>query len=142
MTDDASKRASTYPPRLQGQPSEWALLKRHASEDCFGVQICAAYPDMAARCVQLLDDCCSVDFIDINCGCPIDLVRSTGDILHRIHASGTCHCECYTCHMEQHACAEFGEPALCTALTTWTFLSQEVCHVLALLPQLCTYHSL
>lgn len=55
--------------RAQGQASEWALLKRHASEDCFGVQICTAHPDQAARCVELLDDHCSLDFIDINMGC-------------------------------------------------------------------------
>lgn len=60
---------------VQGQQSEWALLKRHPSEDIFGVQICGAHPDSVARCVQLLEDNIEADFIDINMGCPIDLVR-------------------------------------------------------------------
>ena len=29
---------------LAGQASEWALLKRHASEDVFGVQLCSSRP--------------------------------------------------------------------------------------------------
>eukprot|EP00892_Ulva_mutabilis_P000643 jgi/Ulvmu1/1057/UM105_0015.1 len=63
---------------LQGQQSEWALLKRHPSEDVFGVQICGAHPDSVARCVQLLDDNIDADFIDINMGCPIDLICNKG----------------------------------------------------------------
>lgn len=63
---------------LQGQASEWALLRRHSSEDLFGVQICAAYPDMVARAVELIEQECTVDFIDINMGCPIDIVVSKG----------------------------------------------------------------
>ncbi|XP_065002675.1 tRNA-dihydrouridine(47) synthase [NAD(P)(+)]-like [Musa acuminata AAA Group] len=59
---------------LQGQASEWALLRRHSSEDIFGVQICGAYPDTVARTVELIDRECEVDFIDINMGCPIDIV--------------------------------------------------------------------
>ncbi|CAK9142098.1 unnamed protein product [Ilex paraguariensis] len=63
---------------LQGQASEWALLRRHSSEDLFGVQICGAFPDTVARAVELIDQECTVDFIDINMGCPIDVVVNKG----------------------------------------------------------------
>lgn len=63
---------------LQGQASEWALLRRHSSEDLFGVQICGAYPDTVARTVELIEQHCTVDFIDINMGCPIDIVVNKG----------------------------------------------------------------
>lgn len=45
---------------------------------CLGVQICGAYPDTVARAVELVDNECSVDFIDINMGCPIDIVVNKG----------------------------------------------------------------
>ncbi|KAL6517390.1 hypothetical protein OROMI_033091 [Orobanche minor] len=61
-----------------GQASEWALLRRHSSEDLFGVQICDAYPDTVARTVELIEQHCTVDFIDINMGCPIDIVVNKG----------------------------------------------------------------
>lgn len=63
---------------VQGQASEWALLRRHSSEDFFGVQICGAFPDTVARTVELIDDNCTLDFIDINMGCPIDIVVNKG----------------------------------------------------------------
>ncbi|XP_039122534.1 tRNA-dihydrouridine(47) synthase [NAD(P)(+)]-like [Dioscorea cayenensis subsp. rotundata] len=63
---------------LQGQASEWALLRRHSSEEIFGVQICGSYPDTVARTVELIDRECAVDFIDINMGCPIDIVVNKG----------------------------------------------------------------
>lgn len=62
----------------QGHASEWALFRRHSSEDLFGVQICGAYPDTVSHAVELIDRECSVDFIDINMGCPIDLVVNKG----------------------------------------------------------------
>jgi tRNA-dihydrouridine synthase 3 len=63
---------------LSGQPSEWALLKRHPDEDIFGVQICAAYPDMYTRAAEVIEETMTIDFMDMNLGCPLDLVCSKG----------------------------------------------------------------
>ncbi|CAL1298144.1 unnamed protein product [Larinioides sclopetarius] len=59
---------------LQGQQSEWALLKRHHSEDIFGIQLCGSHPDVMTRCCQVLSENASFDFIDINMGCPLDAI--------------------------------------------------------------------
>ncbi|XP_068021091.1 tRNA-dihydrouridine(47) synthase [NAD(P)(+)]-like [Melanerpes formicivorus] len=63
---------------LQGQASEWALLKRHHTEDLFGVQLEGAFPDTMTKCAELLNQTIEVDFVDINVGCPIDLVYKKG----------------------------------------------------------------
>ncbi|CAG8749979.1 16076_t:CDS:10 [Cetraspora pellucida] len=63
---------------LQGQQSEWALLKRHVSEDMFGVQICGCKAQHMVKCAEILSNEIEVDFIDVNLGCPIDLVYNKG----------------------------------------------------------------
>ncbi|XP_045404876.1 tRNA-dihydrouridine(47) synthase [NAD(P)(+)]-like [Lemur catta] len=71
---------------LQGQTSEWALLKRHQCEDIFGVQLEGAFPDTMTKCAELLNRTIDVDFVDINVGCPIDLVYKKGGgcaLMHR-----------------------------------------------------------
>lgn len=42
------------------------------------MQICGSYPDTIARTVELIERECTVDFIDINMGCPIDVVVNKG----------------------------------------------------------------
>lgn len=63
---------------LEGKSSEWALLKRHPSEDIFGVQIATGYSDQATRVAELLENNCEVDFVDMNLGCPLDLICEKG----------------------------------------------------------------
>jgi len=64
---------------LQCSQAEWALIKRHPSEDIFGVQLCGGYPDTMTKVTELLSNECNVDFIDINMGCPIDLIYKRGE---------------------------------------------------------------
>ena len=89
---------------LQAHCGECALLRRHPSEKLFGVQvcraaafcfltirklqvrsvisgslldclqICGANAEVLAHCAQMLCEKCELDFVDINCGCPLDLV--------------------------------------------------------------------
>ncbi|KAG7402054.1 tRNA-dihydrouridine(47) synthase [NAD(P)(+)]-like protein [Phytophthora boehmeriae] len=63
---------------LKAQQSEWALLRRHKSEDVFGVQIAGAFSDQMARTCELLARETDIDFVDINMGCPIDIVCRAG----------------------------------------------------------------
>ncbi|CAG8471532.1 3279_t:CDS:10 [Acaulospora morrowiae] len=63
---------------LQGQQSEWALVKRHVSEDIFGVQICGCKVQHLVKCAEVLNNEIEIDFVDINLGCPIDLVFNKG----------------------------------------------------------------
>ncbi|KAK7072357.1 tRNA-dihydrouridine(47) synthase [NAD(P)(+)]-like protein [Halocaridina rubra] len=63
---------------LQGSPSEWALVRRHQSENLFGVQLCGSNAEAMIKCSQLLDQHTDIDFIDINMGCPIDLIFKQG----------------------------------------------------------------
>lgn len=66
------------PRLLKGAQEEWALVKRHESEDVFGVQICGNNPGVLTRCAQLLNQETDIDFIDLNLGCPIDLIYKQG----------------------------------------------------------------
>lgn len=54
------------------------MLRRHEEEDIFGVQICGSYADTVARAAEMIERQCTVDFIDLNLGCPIDVVVNKG----------------------------------------------------------------
>jgi tRNA-dihydrouridine synthase 3 len=52
--------------KIQGNPSELSLLKRHPSEKLFGIQLAGGYPDSLSKAVSLIRDNFQVDFIDLN----------------------------------------------------------------------------
>jgi tRNA-dihydrouridine synthase 3 len=63
-----------------GSKEEWSLVRRHPSESIFGVQIAGNKPATMVPTAEVIAKECAgnVDFVDINCGCPIDLVFRTG----------------------------------------------------------------
>ncbi|KAL7739133.1 hypothetical protein ACLKA6_001047 [Drosophila palustris] len=65
-------------PLLKGLGQEWALTKRHESEDIFGVQVCGNNPNVITQAAQVLQETARVDYIDLNIGCPIDLIYQQG----------------------------------------------------------------
>lgn len=65
-------------PLINGAVQEWALTKRHESEDIFGVQICGHKANLCSYAAQLIDEHFNVDFVDLNIGCPIDLIYKQG----------------------------------------------------------------
>lgn len=86
-------------PLLQGEKQEWALMKAHESELTapqytpntivtdydngkdlkFGAQIAANKPWLALKTTEVLTSLCPhLRAIDLNCGCPIDLVFRQG----------------------------------------------------------------
>ncbi|KAF2127980.1 tRNA-dihydrouridine(47) synthase [NAD(P)(+)] [Dothidotthia symphoricarpi CBS 119687] len=87
-------------PLIQGERGEWALMKAHESEISapkfsgkntvvqgydnstdlkFGAQIAANKPWLATKAVEVITDYCPrLRAIDLNCGCPINLVCEKG----------------------------------------------------------------
>ncbi|KAG5438563.1 hypothetical protein PCANB_002667 [Pneumocystis canis] len=73
---------------LHGSKSEWALPRAHISErfesgygrkGLFGVQISGSKLWQTIKATEVLTNVCNeIDFIDLNCGCPIDLVYKQG----------------------------------------------------------------
>ena len=63
---------------LSGDNHEWALTRRHPSENIFGLQICGNDPIIISKACELVNDFLDVDFVDLNLGCPIDAVVNTG----------------------------------------------------------------
>lgn len=63
---------------LSGAPSEYSLLKRHPCEKIFGAQIAGGFSDTMTKSAQILVDEMNIDFIDVNMGCPIDVVNEKG----------------------------------------------------------------
>jgi tRNA-dihydrouridine synthase 3 len=64
---------------LQGSKEEWSLVRRHPSERIFGVQIAGNKPEQTATCAEVIgNECNGIDFVDLNAGCPIDLVYQAG----------------------------------------------------------------
>ena len=67
-------------PLVSGTNDEWALVRRHESEKMFGVQLAGGYPNRMVPAAELLRKSVGsgIDFVDINLGCPIDLVFNQG----------------------------------------------------------------
>ncbi|KAK7683626.1 tRNA-dihydrouridine synthase 3 [Cerrena zonata] len=75
---------------LSGSKEEWSLIRRHPSEKIFGMQIAGSKPSFLVPAAEILgrEYASGLDFVDINCGCPIDLVYKTGSGSALLDAAG------------------------------------------------------
>ncbi|TBU59815.1 zinc finger dihydrouridine synthase [Dichomitus squalens] len=75
---------------LQGSKEEWSLVRRHPSEGIFGMQIAGSKPQLLVPAAEIIGRECAgnLDFVDVNCGCPIDLVYKTGSGSALLDAAG------------------------------------------------------
>jgi tRNA-dihydrouridine synthase 3 len=62
---------------LKDRNSEFALLRSHPSEPCFGVQLADRHPDSLAEGARIAE-AKGARFVDLNCGCPIDAMTRRG----------------------------------------------------------------
>ncbi|WRT66828.1 tRNA-dihydrouridine(47) synthase [NAD(P)(+)] [Kwoniella shivajii] len=67
-------------PLVSGHNDEWALCRRHESEKMFGIQLAGGFANRMVPAAELIRKTMGggVDFVDINMGCPIDLVFNQG----------------------------------------------------------------
>lgn len=67
---------------LSASASEFSLVRRHPSENIFGAQVAGNKPSTLIPTAEVLGrefgDAGGIDFVDVNCGCPIDLVFKSG----------------------------------------------------------------
>lgn len=72
---------------LQGSKEEWSLVRRHPSERIFGVQVAGNKPNTMIPTAEVIakEIGSTIDFVDVNCGCPIDLVFKSGSGSARMH---------------------------------------------------------
>ncbi|WFC97522.1 tRNA-dihydrouridine(47) synthase [NAD(P)(+)] [Malassezia yamatoensis] len=63
-----------------GHASEWSLTRRWEGERIFGTQVCGSKPEYLVPAAEALarEVGSGLDFVDVNCGCPIDLVFNKG----------------------------------------------------------------
>ncbi|KAH9988117.1 FMN-linked oxidoreductase [Russula compacta] len=75
---------------LAGSKEEWSLVRRHPSETMFGVQLAGSKPATLVPTAEVIarESGGSIDFMDLNCGCPIDLVFRTGSGSALLDAAG------------------------------------------------------
>ncbi|KAI9438244.1 zinc finger dihydrouridine synthase [Lactarius indigo] len=75
---------------LSGSKEEWSLVRRHPSETMFGVQVAGNKPSSLVPTAEVLakESNGGIDFVDLNCGCPIDLVFRTGSGSALLDAAG------------------------------------------------------
>jgi tRNA-dihydrouridine synthase 3 len=77
------------PPLLQGHKPEWALARAHPTEShrhsgfpntYYGIQLAGGKIPAVVKATELLTKLCGngIDTIDLNCGCPLDMVFKTG----------------------------------------------------------------